>query len=99
MTWGEGALCAFEHVGWGCILLRRDRRVIGLNAEAQRHVGREISLIDGQVVTAHESANVELRRLIAVTLLADSRQSFATRGAVLLPRPNRFPLMAYVLPI
>jgi DNA-binding CsgD family transcriptional regulator len=99
MVWGEGALDAFEHVGWGGILLDADGGVIRLNNEARRHVGREITLSKGQVAATHRSANAELQDLIAAALSADSSASLATRGAVLLPRADGFPLMAYVMTI
>jgi DNA-binding CsgD family transcriptional regulator len=99
MIWGEGALDAFEHVGWGGILIDAEGGVIGLNKEAQRHVGREVTLTNGQVTATHRSANTELQRLIDEALSADSGTSLATRGTVLLPRADGSPLMAYVMTI
>jgi DNA-binding CsgD family transcriptional regulator len=99
MIWGEGALDAFEHLGWGGILLDADGRVIGLNSEARRHVGREITLSKCQVAATHRSANVELQVLIAAALSAHVGPSLATRGTVLLPRADGSPLMAYVMTI
>ena len=68
MVGGEGALDAFEHVGWGGILLDADGSVIDLNNEARRHVGREITVCRRQVAATHRSANAELQHLIAGAL-------------------------------
>jgi DNA-binding CsgD family transcriptional regulator len=99
MAWGEGALEAFEHVGWGGILLDADGNVVAINNEARRHLGRDITLSKCQVAAAHRLANAELQRLITEALSADRGPSLATRGTVLLPRADEGPLMVHVVTI
>jgi hypothetical protein len=58
MAWSEGVLDAFEHAGWGGILLDADGGVINLNAEAQRHVDSKIVLTAGRITATERSASV-----------------------------------------
>jgi DNA-binding CsgD family transcriptional regulator len=97
--WAEGMLDAFERVGWGALLIGADGCVISLNDEARRHVGSEITLAQGQIAATHRTANAELKHRIAATLSADDEPLRATRGGVLLPRPDGRPVMAYVISI
>jgi DNA-binding CsgD family transcriptional regulator len=99
MVWAGGMLEAFERVGWAALLIGADGRVIGLNGEARRHVGREIALSQGRIAAMHRPANAELQRLIAGALAAENQPPRTPRGAVLLPRADARPLMAYGIPI
>ena len=76
-----------------------DGRVIGVNGEAHRHLGRDIALCEGQIATAHRPANAELQRLTAAALAGEDEPPCTPRGAILLPRAHARPLMAYVIPI
>jgi DNA-binding CsgD family transcriptional regulator len=97
MTRAEGMLDAFEHVGWGALLIDVDCRVIGLNDEARRHVGSKIKIAQGRIAATHRIANAELKHRIAATLSADNGSLPAMRGGVLLPSPEGRPVMAYVI--
>ena len=97
MTRAEGMLDAFEHVGWGALLIDADGRVIGLNDEALRHVGSKIKIAQGRIAATHRTANAELKHRIAATLSADNGSLLAMRGGVLLPGPDGRPVMAYVI--
>ena len=94
MSWAEGMLDAFERVGWGALLIGADGRIIDLNREAERHVGTEILIAQGQIAAKQRTANAELKDRIAAIL---SGKRFATRGGVMLPRPAGRPVMAYVI--
>ncbi len=97
---GEGMLEAFAHVGWGAILIGNEGRVVALNGEAQRLVGRDFFLAHGQIATVNRNANRELQRLIGSALSAENGSSNAMmQEATLLSRPEGRPLMAYALPI
>ena len=97
MRWAEGMLDAFERVGWGALLIGAEGRIIGLNREAERHVGSEILIAQGQIAAKHRTANAELKARIAT--IVSGKQSFATRGGVMLPRPDGRPVMAYVIAV
>ena len=99
MLWADGMLDAFERVGWGALLIGADGSVIELNDEAHRHVGRDIALSKGQIATTHRPANAELQRLTAAALAGENEPPRTSRGAILLPRADGRPLMAYVIPI
>src|SRR4051812_13323139 len=86
-------LDAFERAGWGALLVGADGRVISLNDEAGRHVGSEITIVQGQIAAANRTANTELKHRIGAILSAVP----ATRGGVLLPRPDGRPVMACVI--
>jgi len=90
-------LDAFEHVGWGALLIDAAGRVISLNDEARRHVGSEIKIAQGRIAGTHRTANAELKHRIAATLSADNESLLAMRGGVLLPGPDGRPVMAYVI--
>ena len=95
MTRAEGMLDAFEHVGWGALLIDADGRVIGLNDEARRHVGCEITISHGRIAATHGTANAELEHRIA----AIESAAAVPLGGVLLPRPHGPPVMAYVISV
>src|SRR5215510_3872467 len=99
MLWADGMLDAFERVGWGALLIGADGNVIDLNDEADRHVGRDITLSKGHIATTDRFANAELQRLTAAALAGENEPPRNPRGAILLPRPDARPLMAYVIPI
>jgi DNA-binding CsgD family transcriptional regulator len=81
-------------------LIGADGCVIGLNGAARRHVGREITLIQGRIAATHGPAVAELRRLIAGALSAENEPPHTPReGAILLPRAYARPLMAHVISI
>jgi len=99
MVWTDGMLDAFERVGWGALLVGAEGRVISLNAEAGKHIGSEITIAQGQIAATHRTANVELKRRIALILSADDGPLPAPPGGVLLPRPDGRPVMAYVISV
>src|SRR5215813_9118310 len=95
MLWADGMLDAFERVGWGALLIGADGSVIELNDEAHRHVGRDIALSKGQIATTHRPANAELQRLTAAALAGENEPARMSLGAILLPRADGRPVMAY----
>jgi DNA-binding CsgD family transcriptional regulator len=97
MGWGEGTLSAFEGAGWGGFLLDAQGRVIAFNGEAQRHLGADFALTQGQLAATRREANIELQRLIAAALSPGNTTAVAPQAAVLLPRPNAHSLIVYAI--
>src|SRR5262245_32696166 len=95
MTGSQGMLDAFEGVGWGALLIGADGRVISLNGKARRHVGRAITIAQGDIAATDRTASAVLKRRVTAILSAAA----VPLEGVLLPCQGSHPVMAYVISV
>jgi DNA-binding CsgD family transcriptional regulator len=65
---GEGMLEAFENMGCAALLLGCTGKVNSYNAHARAYLGREISIVQGCLLSAHKGSNDGLQHLIGGVL-------------------------------
>jgi DNA-binding CsgD family transcriptional regulator len=89
-------LDAFDWLGTAAVLVGRDGRIIGLNRGAREHLGSTIHITKGQVTARNRIGKERLQHLIASISSSGRGKSVAQARAVVLPRPSRAPIVAYV---
>lgn len=95
----EGMLEAFDHLGYGAILVDRDGQVLELNDEARSHLGLSFQIVRGRLTASDRTAKERLEDLLARMSTRGERIPTSETGAVALPRPKGRPLVAYISPI
>lgn len=96
---GEGMLDAFAMMKCGGVLIDFMGRAIRLNELAQRHIGRGLVLVHGQLMAQHRDANAALQRLIGSVLQPGPAHEAVARRAVAIPRSVGRPLLIHAAPI
>ena len=94
----EGMLYAFDHLGYGALLVDRDGQVLGLNSQAKDHLGLSIQVVHGQLTAGDRAATERLQQLIA-SVAAHDEAGPANPPAVVLSRPRGRPVVAYISPV
>ncbi len=95
----EGRLDALATMKCGGILIDFLGRVIRTNDIAQRHIGRGLTGVHGQLTSPCSDANAALQRLIGSVLQPGPSHEAAPRGAVAVPRSKGRPLIIHAAPI
>jgi DNA-binding CsgD family transcriptional regulator/PAS domain-containing protein len=91
----EAALAAFEVSGLAVALIDRLGAVIRLNAAAERLLGPHLKIVRGRIASSDHDATAALDRALHALLWASGRRALAP--PVLLPRPEKRPLLAYAV--
>ena len=95
----QGMLDAIETMNGAGLLLDGAGRIVRSNARADRHLGRGLSIAQGQLVASHRAANASLQSLIASAVQSGPAHEASGRGAIALPRPGKAPLVVRAAPV
>jgi DNA-binding CsgD family transcriptional regulator len=83
----------------GGVLLDVLGRTIRLNAQAERHLGRGLTLTHGHLGAQHRHENAALQRLLGSVLQAGPVHQSRAETAVAISRPDGRPLIVHAAPI
>jgi DNA-binding CsgD family transcriptional regulator len=89
----DGALQAFEASGSAVAMIDRRGEVLRLNCRAERLVGPDLQVVRRRIVSQDRDATAALDR--ALHALLWSREPDPTQPAIVLPRRERRPILAY----
>lgn len=98
---GEGMLDAFEKMSCGAFLLNCTGKVHRYNNQAAHYLDRELRLVQGCLMTAHNGSNGTLQRLIGAVLAQPGREPDRPQALVTIGRGDvaRRPLFVIAMPV
>lgn len=98
---GTGMLEAFEKMSCAALLLGCTGKVLRFNAQASNYIGRDLRIVQGCLMTAHNGCNGPLQRLIGSVLSAPGKEPLHRHNLATIARqdPARRPLFALAMPI
>jgi DNA-binding CsgD family transcriptional regulator len=86
-----------DHMNCGGLLVDAGKRVLALNPEAEKHVGRGIRLKGGHLHAAEARSDIDLQALLGMHLSGSDRT--ANREAIGLLRVDKRPLLMRLVPL
>jgi DNA-binding CsgD family transcriptional regulator len=95
----SGIVDGLDALNCGGALIDGLGRLVRLNAQAERHIGRGLRVVGTQLCAMSREGDAVLQRLVRSMLYGDRLHTAVSAGPAVLPRPDRNPLLVHAAPV